>query len=253
MNSNGVQICVSHKSKLQPPERSPFLIRSPQKIFFCPPHSSPALTSPETRRTQIHTQMGSTHSSPSTDEDDEDEDQNHRRRHQQPPRTSQTAAAAGSGPHPTTAKILLEQEPEILPCHASASPLSAVGTPRGPHPSIKVWDPCHVLLPPPPPPSAAAFYSDPVTAAGVTEVFLMTHGECEVNLRPDLVTGRWAGAALTGNGERQGRAMAVFLKSQGVRFVKVFSSPLDRAMATAGFVCRVILLNFSVEGSGLKC
>ncbi|ONK58601.1 uncharacterized protein A4U43_C09F14740 [Asparagus officinalis] len=39
--------------------------------------------------------------------------------------------------------------------------------------------------------------------------------------------------------------MAVFLKSQGVRFGKVFSSPLDRAMATAGFVCRE--LGFAAE------
>ncbi|KAK4417948.1 hypothetical protein Salat_2207500 [Sesamum alatum] len=47
-------------------------------------------------------------------------------------------------------KKILEQEPEMLPCHASASPLSpqlsTYGTPRM-GPSIKVWDPYNVLAP----------------------------------------------------------------------------------------------------------
>ena len=143
------------------------------------------------------------------------------------------------------AKKLLEQEPEILPCHASASPLSpqlsSLGTPRL-GPSIKVWDPYNVLAPPPPPPLLPPPESEEEQAAAaavMTEVFLISHGECELSLRPDLVSGRVPGAGLTPNGERQARALAVFLKSQGVRFNAVYCSPLDRARSTAVSVCKV--------------
>ncbi|KAG0489432.1 hypothetical protein HPP92_008243 [Vanilla planifolia] len=79
----------------------------------------------------------------------------------------------------------------------------------------------------------------------MTEVLLINHGECGVSLRPDLVGGRWPEAALTGNGGRQARALAVFLKSLGVSFSAAYSSPLARARATAVFVCRE--LGFSEE------
>ncbi|KAG2301558.1 hypothetical protein Bca4012_059808 [Brassica carinata] len=141
-------------------------------------------------------------------------------------------------------KRVLEQEPEMLPCHASASPLSpqqsSLGTPRI-GPSIKVWDPYNVLAPPPPPPpifSRIASSGDEDRAAAVTEVYLVSHGECDLNLRPDLVGGRCHVAALTANGERQARALAVFFKSQGVRFTSVYSSPLDRARSMAVSVCQ---------------
>ncbi|CAJ1953347.1 unnamed protein product [Sphenostylis stenocarpa] len=151
-------------------------------------------------------------------------------------------------------KKVLEQEPEMLPCHASASPLSpqlsSLGTPRL-GPSIKVWDPYNVLGPPPQLPSPPAL-SRSFSANGmvsdddaVTEVFLISHGECELNLTPDLVGGRCPAAALTANGMRQARALAVFLKSQGVRFSAVYSSPLDRARSTAVSVCKEV--NFSEE------
>lgn len=151
-------------------------------------------------------------------------------------------------------KKMVEQEPELLPCHASASPLSpqpsSFGTPRLP-PSIKVWDPCNVLSPPPP---SAQFnnrsYSDhhmmlmDDDRIVTTEVYLICQGECHVNLRPDLVGGRCPDATLTANGNRQARALAVFLKSQGIRFNAVYSSPLDRARSTALPICQV--LNFVV-------
>ncbi|WVZ13894.1 hypothetical protein V8G54_011460 [Vigna mungo] len=146
-------------------------------------------------------------------------------------------------------KKVLEQEPEMLPCHASASPLSpqlsSLGTPRL-GPSIKVWDPYNVLGPQPPllsPPALSRSFSAngmvPDDEA-VTEVFLISHGECELNLAPDLVGGRCPAAALTANGMRQARALAVFLKSQGVRFSAVYSSPLDRARSTAVSVSKVL-------------
>ncbi|KAK3039140.1 hypothetical protein RJ639_028886 [Escallonia herrerae] len=141
-------------------------------------------------------------------------------------------------------KKVLEQEPEMLPCHASASPLSpqlsSFGTPRL-GPSIKVWDPYNVLAPPPqlPPQFPRSFSSDAVDDdRAVTEVFLISHGECHMNLRPDLIAGRCPEAVLTPNGKRQARALAVFLKSQGVRFNGVYTSPLDRARATALSVCQ---------------
>lgn len=70
---------------------------------------------------------------------------------------------------------------------------------------------------------------------------LISHGESEAALRPDLVAGRSPEASLTARGERQARALAVFLKSRGVRFESVYTSPLDRARATALLVARVIL------------
>lgn len=158
--------------------------------------------------------------------------------------------------HDSLVKKVLEQEPEMLPCHASASPLSpqlsSFGTPRL-GPSIKVWDPYNVLAPPPPlppPPHFSRTFSSSSDAAidddrTVTELFLICHGECHMNLRPDLIGGRCPDAALTPKGKRQARALAVFLKSQGVRFNAVYSSPLDRARATALSVCQE--MNFSEE------
>ncbi|CAA0824602.1 Phosphoglycerate mutase family protein [Striga hermonthica] len=153
---------------------------------------------------------------------------------------------------PSIVKKILEQEPEMLPCHASASPLSpqlsTYGTPRM-GPSIKVWDPYNVLAPPPPLPPPPAHFRTTFSAAeddrAVTHVYLISHGECHMNLRPDLIAGRSPEAALTPNGKRQARALAVFLKSQGVRFSAVYTSPLDRVRATALSVCQE--LNFSED------
>lgn len=153
-------------------------------------------------------------------------------------------------------KKILEQEPEILPCHASASPLSpqlsTYSTPRMMGPSIKVWDPYNVLAPPPPllpfhhhHPHRSSSFSLAAAAADLTEVYLISHGECHMNLRPDLIGGRCPDAALTPTGKRQARALAVFLKSQGLGFNAVYSSPLDRVRATAQSVCQE--LNFSEE------
>ncbi|GLU18698.1 hypothetical protein SLE2022_349830 [Rubroshorea leprosula] len=150
-------------------------------------------------------------------------------------------------------KKVLEQEPEVLPCHASASPLSpqlsTLGTPRL-GPSIKVYDPFNVLAPPPPLPPPPVF---PTTTFSIDddpnrtllEVYLISHGECDLNLRPDIVGGRCDGVALTANGKRQARALAVFLNSQRVRFSAVYCSPLDRARSMAVSVCQE--MNFAKE------
>ncbi|CAL9165110.1 unnamed protein product [Musa hybrid cultivar] len=179
--------------------------------------------------------MGSAHSSHSPleafdDDDDREEEEEEEGVRSRNPKSSK--------------EKVLEQEPEVLPCRTAASPLSpqpsAAGTPRMLGPSVKVWDPCNVLLQLPPSP-LALFARGAASAATdrATEVFLIAHGECASSLRPDLVGGRWSTAArLTANGERQARALAVFLKSQGVRFDEVYSSPLDRARTTAAFISR---------------
>jgi phosphohistidine phosphatase SixA len=193
--------------------------------------------------------MGSAHSSHSSvstagGDDDEDDEE---------PSAAAVSSAGARAPAPAPAPVrvppssasaskVLEQEPEVLPCLAADSPLSpqpsAAGTPRllaGP--GIKVWDPCHVLLPPPPP-SPSPHPGRQADAAAV-EVVLVSHGECAAAMRPDLVGGRWPAAALTARGERQGRALAVFLRSRGARLAAAYASPLDRARATAALVCRV--------------
>ncbi|KAJ6941356.1 hypothetical protein NC651_007214 [Populus alba x Populus x berolinensis] len=140
---------------------------------------------------------------------------------------------------------VLQQEPEMLPCYASASPLSpqlsSLGTPKL-GPSIKVWDPYNVLAPLPPPPPPPLFSDDEVA---VLEVFFISHGECELDLRPDLVGGRCHVAELTPKGQRQARALAVFFNSQRVSFHSVYSSPLNRARSMAVSVCQE--MNFAEE------
>ncbi|KAG8089884.1 hypothetical protein GUJ93_ZPchr0011g28171 [Zizania palustris] len=187
--------------------------------------------------------MGSAHSSNSSvstaaDMDDDEDDE---------PSVASSAARVAS-PHvapapapPASASKVLEQEPEVLPCRAADSPLSpqpsAAGTPRLLGPTIKVWDPCHVLLPPPSPHQHVHVHHQG-RAEPALEVVVVSHGECAAALRPDLVGGRWPAAALTARGERQARALAVFLCSRGARLAAAYASPLDRSRATASLVCR---------------
>ncbi|XP_071705941.1 uncharacterized protein [Rutidosis leptorrhynchoides] len=200
--------------------------------------------------------MGASESVPLAEDDDEETEHHQQQlqnQHQQQSHNHHHDVDLLNDLNESLMKKMVEQEPELLPCHASASPLSpqpsSFGTPRLP-PSIKVWDPCNVLSPPPP---SGQFtnrsYSDHHLLLmdddrGVTtEVYLICEGECQLNLRPDLVGGRCPEAVLTANGKRQIRALAVFLKSQGVRFNSVYSSPLDRARSTALPICQE--MNFS--------
>ncbi|KAG9446222.1 hypothetical protein H6P81_012350 [Aristolochia fimbriata] len=177
--------------------------------------------------------MGAAQSSQERDADEEEDEEEEEEQRE--------AAGRDAG---LLLKKVLQQEPEILPSHASASPLSpqpsTVGTPRL-GPSIKVWDPYNVLSAAPPP--LPLF--PPGGVNPMVEVYLIAHGECGVSLRPDLVGGRCPTAALTADGNRQARALAVFLKSQGVNFNAVYSSPLERARATALSICQE--LNFFKE------
>ncbi|CAI9111610.1 OLC1v1011870C1 [Oldenlandia corymbosa var. corymbosa] len=207
------------------------------------------------------TQSAQVPSSSSSDDDDEDDPEEHEEEeegehdHDSNLIMNNTHHGGVSDGGPLLKKVLQTQEPEMLPCHSSASPLSpqlsSLGTPRL-GPSIKVWDPYNVLAPPPlsssssPDVSRLLMDDDPHPPPPIsTQVFLISHGECLMNLRPDLISGRSPEAALTPNGKRQARALAVFFKSQGVRFNAVYSSPLDRARATAALLCQE--LNFSEE------
>lgn len=182
--------------------------------------------------------MGSNQSVEVVDEEDEEEEED----------DDEEEEGEAQGREPEVKKVL-QQEPEMLPCYASASPLSpqlsSLGTPRL-GPSIKVWDPYNVLAPPPslPPHHFSRNYSfdapEDRGLAAVTEVYLICHGEAELSLRPEVISGRCPSSGLTANGKRQARALAVFLNSQGVRFNAVYASPLDRARATAISVCQVV-------------
>ncbi|XP_059642122.1 uncharacterized protein LOC132284075 [Cornus florida] len=203
--------------------------------------------------------MGASQSSVQVLEDDEDVDEEEEDKEEEEEDDNEENETREVGDNHLVKKIL-EQEPEMLPYHASASPLSpqpsTIGTPRlGLGPSIKVWDPYNVLAPPPPPPppplTQLRSFSSDVIAIGddddddryrrvTAEVFFISHGDSHINLRPDLVSGRCPEAALTLNGKRQARALAVFLKSQGIRFNAVYTSPLDRAKSTAVSVCQEI-------------
>uniref|UniRef100_A0ACD5WYA8 Uncharacterized protein n=1 Tax=Avena sativa TaxID=4498 RepID=A0ACD5WYA8_AVESA len=175
----------------------------------------------------------SSHSSISNAADEEDDDPSTASESSAPRRPAQAPVA------PLSASKVLEQEPEVLPCRAADSPLSpqpsAGGTPRLLGHNIKVWDPCHVLLPPP---SQHQHHPQQGRAEMPLEVVVISHGECASAMRPDLVGGRWPAAALTARGERQARALSVFLRSRGSRLAAAWTSPLDRARATAALVCR---------------
>ncbi|KAH9329271.1 hypothetical protein KI387_001379, partial [Taxus chinensis] len=194
----------------------------------------------------------------SAEEGEEDLEEEH-------PEEEAAAAAAGllQQQQDKQSRKVLEQEPEVLPCHPSASPLSpqisSSGTPYL-GPSVRVWDPYHVL--------SQTHFSPPVNHHSLTtnsfnhphhcnggfdgseedlliEVYLIHHAESTMDDTPDLIGGRCPSATLTPNGERQARALAVFLNSQGLRFDEVYSSPLERAKHTALFVCQE--MNISEE------
>eukprot|EP00250_Pteridium_aquilinum_P018020 c23897_g3_i1 orf=504-1781(-) len=145
----------------------------------------------------------------------------------------------------------LEQDPEIVPFESSASPASSVTTPHL-GPSVKVWDPGHMLssltlsqhgrslntrvhIPP------GALVEDEIC----TEVYLIRHAQSNMNMLPGFIGGRTPSAMITPEGKRQARALGVFLLSHGVHFDAVFSSPLERCKQTAVSVCQEV--NFTKD------
>lgn len=140
----------------------------------------------------------------------------------------------------------LEQDPEIVPFESSASPASSVTTPHL-GPSVKVWDPGHMLSPLSLSQHGRSFNMrmqiPPGALAGdeiCTEIYLIRHAESNMNLLPGLFSGRSPSAMITPEGKRQARALGVFLLSHGVHFDAVFSSPLERCKQTAVSVCQEV-------------
>ncbi|KAI5066020.1 hypothetical protein GOP47_0018644 [Adiantum capillus-veneris] len=145
----------------------------------------------------------------------------------------------------------LEQDPEIVPFEPSASPASSVMTPHL-GPSVKVWDPGHMLSPLSLSQHGRSFnmrmHIPPGALIGdeiCTEIYLIRHAESNMNLLPGLISGRSPSAMITPEGKRQARALGVFLLSHGVHFDAVFSSPLERCKQTAVSVCQEV--NFAKE------
>ena len=67
-----------------------------------------------------------------------------------------------------------------------------------------------------------------------TEVILVRHGECEMNLEvADKVGGRASASPLTAKGEAQASKLGRWLRSRGVRFDRVVASTAVRATRTA--------------------
>jgi len=71
-------------------------------------------------------------------------------------------------------------------------------------------------------------------ASTKTEVILVRHGECEMNLEvADKVGGRASASPLTAKGEAQASKLGRWLRSRGVRFDRVVASTAVRAKRTA--------------------
>ena len=71
-------------------------------------------------------------------------------------------------------------------------------------------------------------------ASTKTEVILVRHGECEMNLEvADKVGGRASASPLTAKGEAQASKLGRWLRSRGVRFDRVVASTAVRTTRTA--------------------
>ena len=71
-------------------------------------------------------------------------------------------------------------------------------------------------------------------ASSKTEVILVRHGECEMNLEvADKVGGRASASPLTSKGEAQASKLGRWLRSRGVRFDRVVASTAVRTTRTA--------------------
>ncbi len=82
--------------------------------------------------------------------------------------------------------------------------------------------------------TATTIMSAPHGESSKTEVILVRHGECEMNLEvADKVGGRASASPLTAKGEAQASKLGRWLRSRGVRFDRVVASTAVRATRTA--------------------
>lgn len=153
----------------------------------------------------------------------------------------------------------VHQEPEAAPCHPSSSPLSPqLSLTRGTSylgPLIRVSDPYNILSPSNSSPrvhsssrlqsmsNAASPQNSPSVSRLLgslpgellvcTEIHFIRHAESSMNAKPELISGRSPSATLTALGKRQARALGAHLRSLGMDFDAVYSSPIERAKQTA--------------------
>ncbi|KAG0564157.1 hypothetical protein KC19_8G088100 [Ceratodon purpureus] len=150
----------------------------------------------------------------------------------------------------------LHQVPEAAPCHPSSSPLSPqLSLTRGTSylgPLIRVSDPYNILSPSSSSPgrvqSSSRLQSRNNTASAqrssgfsgamaeqdvFTEIHFIRHAESTMNVKSELIGGRTPSATLSGLGKRQALALGAHLRSIGMDFDAIYSSPLERAKQTA--------------------
>ena len=75
-------------------------------------------------------------------------------------------------------------------------------------------------------------------AAGVTDLFLIRHGESFANVQP-IIGGMRGDAGLTERGHRQARLLAERIAGSGPRVDALYSSTLPRARQTTGYLAPV--------------
>jgi hypothetical protein len=164
----------------------------------------------------------------------------------------------------------LEQEPEVSPFEHSLSPSSPqISMSRTPFfaPSMRSSDPYNAMTPvflsPTSAPAASHLSRFHNVGTGISsghflpswllsaeefhiEIYLIRHAQSTANTRPELIAGRSPSAPLTETGMHEARALGAFLRSTGVAFDAVYSSPLERAKQTAEVVCQVSLQTYRV-------
>lgn len=77
------------------------------------------------------------------------------------------------------------------------------------------------------------------------EIYLIRHGQCDSNLKKEVVGGRANHSPLTELGRKQAEALAERLMKEQIKFNGVYSSIAIRAKDTAEIVCRRI--NFPLD------
>lgn len=77
-------------------------------------------------------------------------------------------------------------------------------------------------------------------------IYLIRHGESEINLAPEFIGGRSNWAELTQEGVVQAKLLGNWFNHNGIEFNAVYSSPAIRAQQTARYFCETV--NFSLNG-----
>ena len=83
------------------------------------------------------------------------------------------------------------------------------------------------------------------------ELYLIRHGQSDMNMRPEFVCGRSNDSRLTAKGIMQSKYLGKRLKNEGVVFDQVYVSNAVRAEMTADIVMKT--LGMPLEGKIYDC